>query len=83
MGELERMLQLDSLEGCMLGINNRDLQVGCIGGFGHVLGGGPLPVPGSGECRAENGTKHHQSCGWRTAQEAAWNLESGVSWSLG
>lgn len=45
-GELERMLQLDSLEGCMLGINNRDLQVGCIGGFGHVLGGGPLPVPG-------------------------------------
>lgn len=25
-GELERMLSLDSLEGCMLGINNRDLQ---------------------------------------------------------
>ncbi len=24
--ELERMLRLDSLEGCMLGINNRDLQ---------------------------------------------------------
>ena len=26
--ELERMLRLSSLEGCMLGINNRDLQVG-------------------------------------------------------
>ncbi len=25
--ELERMLRLESLDGCMLGINNRDLQV--------------------------------------------------------
>ena len=25
--ELERMLRLENLDGCMLGINNRDLQV--------------------------------------------------------
>ncbi len=53
------MLQLDSLEGCMLGINNRDLQVRWGGvGWGVLLD----QVVGKG--RVE-GPTYWPAAGWR------------------
>ena len=43
--ELERMLKLESLEGCMLGINNRDLQVSECKAAWEYLGACTLCCP--------------------------------------